>query len=67
MEWGERGGTEEHLTVQEAVKYFHIGDTKLRKLIDENPGADYILWNGTRPRIKRRVFEQFVDEKLTAI
>ena len=55
------------LSVQEASKYFHIGDKKLRKLIDENPGADFILWNGTRPQIKRRVFERYVDEKLSAI
>ena len=55
------------LSVQEASKYFHIGDKKLRKLIDEDPGADFILWNGTRPQIKRKVFEQFIDEKLSAI
>ena len=55
------------LSVQEAAKYFHIGDKKLRKLIDENPDAEFILWNGSRPQIKRRVFEQYVDEKLSAI
>ena len=53
--------------MQEAAKYFHIGDKKLRKLIDENPDAEFILWNGSRPQIKRRVFEQYVDEKLSAI
>ena len=55
------------LSMQEAAKYFHIGDKKLRKLIDENPDAEFILWNGSRPQIKRRVFEQFIDEKLSAI
>lgn len=55
------------LSVQEASEYFHIGYKKLRKLIDEQPDAEYILWNGTRPQIKRKVFERFVDEKLTAI
>ena len=35
------------LSVQEAAKYFHIGDKKLRKLIDENPDAEFILWNGS--------------------
>ena len=55
------------LSVQEAAAYFHIGDKKLRKLIDEKPNADFILWIGTRPRIKRKVFERFVDEKLSAI
>ncbi|MBR2927606.1 MAG: excisionase [Oscillospiraceae bacterium] len=55
------------LSVQEAAKYFRIGDKKMRRLIDENPGANYILWNGTRPQIKRKLFEQYVDEYLTAI
>lgn len=54
-------------SVQEASAYFGFSDKKLRKLIDENENADYILWNGTRPRIKRVLFEQFVNEKLTAI
>ena len=55
------------LTLGEASVYFRIGEKKLKKLIDENPNADFILWNGTRPQIKRKVFEQFVDEKLFAI
>lgn len=55
------------LTVQEASKYFRIGDKKLKRLIDENPNADYILWNGTRPQIKRKVFERFIDEELCAV
>lgn len=55
------------LSVQEAAKYFRIGDKKMRRLIEENPGANYILWNGTRPQIKRKLFEQYVDEYLTAI
>ena len=55
------------LSVQEAAKYFRIGDKKMRKLIEENPSAKYILWNGTRPQIKRRLFEQYLDEYMTAI
>ena len=55
------------LSVQEAAKYFRSGDKKMRKLIEENPGANYILWNGTRPQIKRRLFEQYLDEYMTAI
>lgn len=54
-------------SVQEASEYFGFSDKKLRKLIDENEDANYILWNGTRPRIKRVLFEQFVNEKLTVI
>ncbi len=55
------------LTVQEAAEYFRIGEKKLRKLIDEHPDADFILWNGTRPQIKRKLFERYIDEVLTAI
>lgn len=55
------------MSVQEAAKYFHIGDKNLRKLIDENSDAEFILWNGSRPQTKRRVFEQYVVEKLSAI
>ncbi|MDD7378249.1 MAG: excisionase [Lachnospiraceae bacterium] len=54
-------------SVQETSEYFGFSDKKIRKLIDENEDADFILWNGSRPRIKRKLFEQFVDEKLTAI
>ena len=55
------------LSVQEASEYFHIGYKKLRKLIDEHPNADFILWNSTRPQIKRRKFEAYIDENLSAI
>lgn len=54
-------------SVQEASEYFGFSDKKIRKLIDENEDAGFILWNGSRPRIKRTLFEQFVNEKLTAI
>ena len=45
------------LTVQEAAMYFRIGENKIRSLIAENRDADYILWNGNRPQIKRKKFE----------
>lgn len=55
------------LSIQEASEYFRIGDKKLRRLVDEQPDAEFILWNGSRPQIKRRLFEQYIDEYLTAI
>lgn len=55
------------LSVQEAAEYFGFSDKKVRKIIEEHEDADFILWIGTRPRIKRKLFEQFIDEKLTAI
>ena len=55
------------LSVQEASEYFHIGYKKLRKLIDEHPDADFNLWNCSRPQIKRRKFEAYIEENLSAI
>lgn len=49
------------MTVEEAAIYFRIGENKLRKLIAENKNADYILWNGNRPQIKRIMFERLID------
>lgn len=48
------------LTVEEASLYFRIGQAKLRRIISENADADFILWNGNRPQIKRKLFEEFV-------
>lgn len=50
------------LTISEASEYFGIGDKKLRKLIDENKGAEYIITNGTKYLIKRKKFEEFIDK-----
>ena len=49
------------LSVEEAAAYFHIGENKLRNLINENQNADYLLWNGCRVLIKRVKFEHFID------
>ena len=49
------------LTVDEAAANFRIGENKLRKLINENTNADFILWNGSRPQIKRCLFEKYID------
>ena len=49
------------LSVEEAAAYFRIGENKQRKLIAENQQADYLLWNGNRPLIKRVKFEQTLD------
>ncbi len=54
------------LSVDEAAAYFRIGRDKLRQIISTDKNADYILWNGVRPQIKRKAFERYVDS-LTAI
>ncbi|MDO5445973.1 MAG: excisionase [Eubacteriales bacterium] len=49
------------LTIQEAAEYFRIGENKLRDIVKENRNAPFILWNGNRPQIKRKLFEEYVD------
>lgn len=49
------------LTIDEAAAYFRVGETKLRKIISENQDADFVLWNGNRPQIKRKKFESYID------
>lgn len=50
------------LTISEAAVYFGIGETKLRKILKENPCANYILWNGNKALIKRKLFEKELDD-----
>ena len=54
------------LTIEEASKYFRIGENKLRRLAEENKGAGWLIMNGNRIQIKRRQFGQVID-KLDAI
>ena len=54
------------LTIEEASKYFCIGENKLRRLADENKNADWLIMNGNRIQIKRKQFEKIID-KLDAI
>ena len=42
------------LTIEEASKYFRIGENKLRKLAEENPAAGWVIMNGNRIQIKRK-------------
>ena len=49
------------LTMEEAAKYFRIGEKKLRKLAEENPDAPWLIMNGNRAQIKRKFFEKVID------
>ena len=50
------------LTIREAAEYFHIGEKKLRQIVEENSTADFIIMNGNRVMIKRKAFEQYLDQ-----
>ena len=49
------------LTIEEASKYFRIGENKLRKLAEENLSANWVILNGNRIQIKRKQFEKVID------
>lgn len=49
------------LTIEEAAKYFRIGENK-RRLAEENLNAGWVLQNGNRLQIKRKKFEKLIDE-----
>lgn len=49
------------LSIEEAAAYFRIGENKLGKIISENKGADFVLWNGSRSQIQRKKFENYID------
>lgn len=49
------------LTIEEASKYFRIGEKKLRKLAEENFDAGWVIVNGNRVQIKRKQFEKIID------
>ena len=49
------------LTIVEAAEYYHIGEKKLRSIVDEHPKADFIIMNGNRVLLKKKQFEKFLD------
>jgi hypothetical protein len=49
------------LSVEEAAVYFNIGTKKIRSIIRDDNDADFIVWNGSRPKIKRKMFEEYID------
>lgn len=51
-----------NLTITEAASYFNIGENKLRKFLEKNSDADFLLKSGNRTLIKRKKFEQLIDE-----
>lgn len=50
------------LSIEEASRYFRIGEKKLRRLAEENPNAKWLIMNGNRLQIKRKQFEKVIDE-----
>ena len=49
------------LTIEEASKYFRIGENKMRRLAEENKNANWLIMNGNRIQVKRKQFEKIID------
>ena len=49
------------LTLNEAVAYSGIGRDKIRSLTDKED-CKFVLWVGNKRIIKRRLFDEFIDE-----
>ena len=52
------------LTVNEASQYFHLGTKKLRQIINTDRYAPYLIWNGGRVFIKRKMFEEYLNREI---
>lgn len=50
------------LTLREAAEYFHIGEKKMRQIVEENMDAKFLLENGNRVMIKRKLFEEYLND-----
>ena len=49
------------LTLREAAEFFHIGEKKMRQIVDDNLDANYLPESGNRIMIKRKLFEEYLD------
>lgn len=49
------------LSVDEAAMYFNIGQNRLRGILAMNPDAEYLMTVGCKTLIKRRQFEDYLD------
>ena len=49
------------LTIREAAEYFHIGEKRMRKIVEKNRESDFVVMLGNRAMIKRKSFEQFLE------
>ena len=51
------------MTIEEAAGYSLIGENRLRKIIEEDKTLNWVLHIGSQVRIKRVLFEKWLDGK----
>ena len=52
-------------TIDEAAAFYHIGQAKLRAIVEYEPTSDFIIYNGNRVLIKKAQFEKYLDNCTT--
>lgn len=52
-----------NLTIKEAAAYSNIGENKIGELC-ERPDCTFLLMNGTKRLIKRKLFDTYIEKKL---
>lgn len=50
------------LTIVEAAQFYHIGEKRLRMIVDMHPEGNFYLMIGNKILIKRELFEKFIAE-----
>ena len=54
-------GKKANLTIEEAAAYFGIGQNRLRERTEDEQ-CKFVLFVGTKRLIKRRLFEQYLEQ-----
>ncbi len=50
------------LTIQEAAEYYGIGEKRIRCLVSDHVNEPFILEIGSQIRIKRELFEDYLNQ-----
>ena len=53
------------LSVTEAAQFYHIGEKRLRQIVDIHPNGEFYLLVGNKVLFKKEQFEQFLAESTT--
>ena len=49
------------LSPKECAEYTHIGEQRIREIAENNPTLDWVLKIGAHLKIKRPLFERYLD------
>ena len=55
------------LTIEQASEYFNIGEKTLRRFIHANKDEDCLISVGNKVLIKRKAFEDYLDQNISAL